>query len=275
VPKIAENALVIYTDGSLKWRGRKGGYGIRFLHFDNVGAEHVLDEYSSPGVHGTTNNRMELQACVTALEMAPSFDCFTQVHKIVIRTDSRYVVNNYKSALFTWSKNGWLKREGGLVDNAEIWRELNKQLKKLAKRVEFEWVKGHADDVHNLAADKLAGKSATSPLSRREHRSIVRRKTTKKKTKRGSIEMRGQVLNVHIVDLTWLRLQKMNKYRCEVVSTDSPYFGSVDFIWSALDMRPGHTYEVLLNDNQENPLILDVLREIEKEPKPDPAPASP
>ena len=37
--KIVENALVIYTDGSCHPRGRKGGFGVLFLHYDDVGSE--------------------------------------------------------------------------------------------------------------------------------------------------------------------------------------------------------------------------------------------
>ena len=59
--KIVENALVIYTDGSLYPKGRKGGYGIVFLYFDDVGEEHFITSHEPIGIAGTTGNRMELE----------------------------------------------------------------------------------------------------------------------------------------------------------------------------------------------------------------------
>ncbi len=55
----------------------------------------------------------------------------------------------------------------------------------------------------------------------------------------------------------------MTKYRCEVISTDSPYYQAVDWIYSKEDMRRGHSYIVLLNENPQNPTIVEVLGEIE------------
>lgn len=69
--RIVEDAILVYTDGSLYPRGRKGGYGIVFVYVDSVGEERVIDECSPPGSSGTTGNRMELQACVEALKRVP------------------------------------------------------------------------------------------------------------------------------------------------------------------------------------------------------------
>lgn len=51
MPKIVEDALVIYTDGSLYPRGRKGGYALVFVHFDSIGEERVVDEQVPPGIN--------------------------------------------------------------------------------------------------------------------------------------------------------------------------------------------------------------------------------
>jgi ribonuclease HI len=77
MPRLIENALVIYTDGSLIWKGRKGGYGLVFVHVDDLGNEVVVGEYAPPGIAGTTGNRMELQACVDAVELGPKQECYT------------------------------------------------------------------------------------------------------------------------------------------------------------------------------------------------------
>lgn len=265
--RILENALVIYTDGSLYAKGRRGGYGARFLYFDEVGEEHILEEYWEPGIRGTTINRMELEACITALKKAPGFECFTTVNKVVIRTDSRYISEYYMSALGFWRKNRWKNRDGKAVDNADLWKAFVRHYEKVRKPKNIEWVKGHGKgrekDPHNYAADKLAKQSAQSPLSRKVYRSSARRKTSPNFTRPGSIEAHGQVLLIRVVETTWLRVQKIWKYRCEVVSFDSPYYQNLDWLYSNEQMRDGHYYEVQLNDNPRNPTITIVIRELE------------
>ena len=78
--KILENALVIYTDGSCYPKGRVGGFGMVFLHYDDVGNEIELDTYVALSLKGTTSQRMELEAAVTALRKAPSMPCFAEGH---------------------------------------------------------------------------------------------------------------------------------------------------------------------------------------------------
>src|SRR5690242_9727148 len=112
MPRIVENALLIYTDGSLYPKGRKGGYGVVFIHVDPIGHETVIQEHAPPGVSGTTGNRMELQACIDALTMAREVDCYSGVGKVVIRSDSQYLVDNHLNALGAWRLAGWRNAAG-------------------------------------------------------------------------------------------------------------------------------------------------------------------
>lgn len=64
---LAENALHIYTDGSSLPSPRRGGIGILFLLIDSQGREEISDSRHA-GYKGATNNQMELQACIEALE---------------------------------------------------------------------------------------------------------------------------------------------------------------------------------------------------------------
>src|SRR5688500_10041617 len=123
MPKIVENALVIYPDGSLYPKGRKGGYGVVFVHVNQIGEEQVVREESPPGMGGVTNNRMELEACVKGLKLAPEVACFTMVSKIVVRTDSQYIARHYKFALGAWRKQRWCNSDGRPVEHADLWKE--------------------------------------------------------------------------------------------------------------------------------------------------------
>lgn len=268
MPYIVEDALLIYTDGSLYPKGRKGGYGVVFIHVDRIGEETVVSEHSPPGLVGATGNRMELQGCIDALKLAPQIGCFSTVNKVVIRTDSRYVTSNYLNALGSWRRLGRHNLDGRPIDNADLWKELAKAYGKIRKRVLIEWVKGHgkgkAKDRHNYRADALAKDSAKSPLRQSVFRSSVRRKIAPGYTKRGSVRLSGQTLIIHIIEVQRLRVQKTWKYRYQVASQDSPDRHAIDWIYSSEHMRDGHYYEVQVNDDIRHPRVVALVREVNR-----------
>ena len=268
MPRIVEDALLAYTDGSLYPKGRKGGYGVLFIHVDQIGQETIVSEHAPPGIVGATGNRMELQACIDALKLASQIGCFSGVNKLVIRTDSRYVTTNYLSALGVWRRLGWHNADGRPIDNADLWKELAKAYGKIRKRVLIEWVKGHgkgtAKDRHNYRADALAKVSAKSPLRQSVFRSSVRRKVAPGDTKRGSVRLFGQTIMIYIIEVQRLRVQKTWKYRYQVVSQDSPDRHAIDWIFSSEHMRDGHFYEVQVNEDIRHPQVLALLREVDR-----------
>ena len=270
-PKIVENALVIYTDGSLYPQGRKGGYGLLFLYYDHVGEEHFITDHVPTGQIGTTNNRMELQAAIDAVKMAPDIDCFAGVNSVVIRTDSRYVSDNYRKALASWQKKKWRKYDGGRVENADLWKTFAREYRKVKKKIEIEWVKAHQKgknkDKHNYAADKLAKESAKGGMSTKIQGSSVRRKTSKKFTQKGSVRITGQTMIIYIVQTDWMKVHKCWKYRYQVCSKDHPDYDCLDFLYAdrEIRLRDGHYYEVTVNSDMANPEIVEEHREVEKE----------
>ena len=99
---IDENAINVFTDGSSYSRPRRGGMGMVFVVVGEDGHE-VRHDHVPPGYKNATNNQMELQACVEALDFLISryspIDV-RQFSKIIINTDSRYVVDNFDKAKF-------------------------------------------------------------------------------------------------------------------------------------------------------------------------------
>ncbi len=90
--------------------------------------------------------------------------------------------------------------------------------------------------------------------------------------------MDGQRLTIRIFQSGILNVQKLWRCTYEVVSTDSPYVGKVDVIFTDEDKRldAGHTYDVRVNNDNENPRIVEVFGEIlptkdgkSEEPSPD------
>ena len=120
------NALNIYTDGSSLPTPRRGGCGIRFVFPEFLGEDEIIKDFCSIGYKGATNNQMELEACIYALNEVIKHKELKRISRVVIHTDSMYVQDGYKSALFVWSKNGWRTSLGKPVLNSEQWKKLIK-----------------------------------------------------------------------------------------------------------------------------------------------------
>ncbi len=79
--------------------------------------------------------------------------------------------------------------------------------------------------------------------------------------------MRGQMLDVRIVTSEYLRLQQEHKYRCEVLSADESLVGKVDWLFSKHLLDAGHHYQVVLNDDQGYPQIVEIVLELDRATK--------
>lgn len=255
------DALNIYTDGSSYAKPRKGGVGMLFIFIAENGIDEIEIERNFPGYKGATNNQMELQAAILALKEVPSMQLSSRVSRIVVFTDSSYVVDNYKRATY-WSKNKWFNNAGAPIANAQQWKELIKVIAQVGMRVEFKWVKGHAKNPYNKKVDKLAKSSAKGWLNRPLQYTDIRRKKSSELTKVGSVIMEGQRMVIRIITCEYQSLQRLFKLRYEVMSPKSKFNGRVDFIFCSDALRTGHSYYVLVNKEIKNPRVLKVIREI-------------
>jgi len=256
-----ENALNIYTDGSSLGSPRSGGIGVRYVIIDSNGSE-IIQDATFFGYRNATNNQMELQACIMGLSEAMRLNLTSGISKIVIHTDSLYVVDNCKKAMFEWSRAKWLTRSGRPVLNADLWKKLVALMKKISMRVEYTWVRGHARNAHNRAADRLARQSARIPVQKPLSTVQVRRKLSPESVDVGSIRMSGQRMNVRIITAEYLQVQKLHKYKYEVTARTNRFYGLVDIIFSEASLKVGHTYHVRVNNDTANPRILKVYREV-------------
>jgi len=135
--------ITIYTDGSSRGNPGNGGFGAVL-----ISGSHRKE--ISGGFKFTTNNRMELMGVICALECLK-----TSGHNITIYSDSQYVVNSIsKGWVFNWIKN---KKN---FPNSDLWfRFLNVYPN---NKLNFIWVKGHADNEENNRCDYLATTAAKS-----------------------------------------------------------------------------------------------------------------
>ena len=135
----------IFTDGACKGNPAPGGSG-PLLRIGGTG-----EERSGAGALAT-NNRMELTAAIRGLQ-ALKRPC-----RVLLTTDSRYVMDGLTKWIHGWRKNGWKTADRKPVKNADLWQELLAAA--APHRVEWKWVKGHAGHDENERVDQLASAEA-------------------------------------------------------------------------------------------------------------------
>jgi ribonuclease HI len=135
----------IFTDGACKGNPGPGGWGALL----RMGA---TEKELSGGEALTTNNRMELTAAIRGLQ-ALKRPC-----RVLLTTDSRYVMDGLTKWIHGWRKNGWKTADRKPVKNADLWQELLAAA--APHRVEWKWVKGHAGHDENERVDQLASAEA-------------------------------------------------------------------------------------------------------------------
>jgi ribonuclease HI len=139
-----DDRICIYTDGSCLNNPGPGGYCAVILATDRTYTE------VAGGEANTTNNRMELQAAIAALEKYQD----RAKTKFRIMSDSQYLINGMKKWLPSWEKKGWKTADGKPVKNTDLWL----RLKELARPhdIQWVWVKGHDGNTYNELANGRA-----------------------------------------------------------------------------------------------------------------------
>ena len=132
----------IYTDGACKGNPGPGGYGVLLVCKDRK-------KERSGGFRKTTNNRMELLACIEGLRALKQPSC------VIMTSDSKYVVNAMvKGWAKKWRANGWKLSPSKQAKNPDLWEQLLDLC--TVHSVEFRWVKGHNEHPENERCDELA-----------------------------------------------------------------------------------------------------------------------
>lgn len=133
--------VVIHSDGGCHGNPGPGGWAAVLSYGRH---QRVL----SGGSPATTNNRMELQAAIEAL------NALREPCEVAFYTDSEYVKKGVESWMQSWKQNGWRTKSKQPVKNEDLWRALDTAAKK--HRVHWNWLKGHAGHKGNEQCDQLA-----------------------------------------------------------------------------------------------------------------------
>jgi len=139
--------IIIYCDGACSNNQKeenRGGWGA-VLRYRSKARE------ISGAERNTTNNRMELLACIKALEAVSN-----RALPVEVFTDSAYLANCLIQKWHVrWQKNGWLTAGRKPVENKDLWLRLLALKDKFA-RITFHKVAGHSRVELNERADELA-----------------------------------------------------------------------------------------------------------------------
>lgn len=135
-----------YTDGACSGNPGPGGWGVVLQAWRD--GELIRNLELSGRALETTNNQMELEAACQALE------ALNRWSRIRIHTDSRYVCDGISKWILGWKARNWKTKAGQPVKNIELWQRLDRLCQ--LHSVEWKWVKGHAGNVGNEIADRLA-----------------------------------------------------------------------------------------------------------------------
>lgn len=133
--------ITIYTDGGADPNPGIGGWAALL---QSGGHEKVLTGNDPE----TTNNRMELQAAIAALQ------AIKRPSTIEFHTDSEYLRQGITQWIEKWAANNWQLKRDRPVLNADLWQILWPLVKQ--HDINWHWVKGHAGDAGNERVDQLA-----------------------------------------------------------------------------------------------------------------------
>jgi ribonuclease HI len=129
-----------------------------------------LSKIVSGGEPATTNNRMEIQAAIGALE------ALNQPCQITLFTDSEYLKNGITQWMWGWKARGWRTQDKKPVKNQDLWKRLDELCH--VHQIQWQWVKGHAGHADNEQCDALARGEITrlrSRYTRSELKTLVAR----------------------------------------------------------------------------------------------------
>jgi len=139
----SDDIVQAFTDGACRGNPGPGGWGA-VLRFRG------REKHLWGGAAHTTNNRMELQAAIEALN-ALSRSC-----RVELTTDSEYVKKGITEWVHNWKRRDWKTADRKPVKNADLWQLLDAAAAR--HQVSWHWVRGHNGHPENELADQLANR---------------------------------------------------------------------------------------------------------------------
>ena len=95
---------------------------------------------------------MELTAAIKSLQN------ISNAHRVILHTDSKYLINGAKDWLEKWKLNNWKSSSNQKVKNIDLWKQLDDLLQ--SHNVDWTWIKGHSGNKFNEEVDEMARNEA-------------------------------------------------------------------------------------------------------------------
>jgi ribonuclease HI len=163
-----ETELKIFTDGGCSGNPGPGGwaYVITADRGDGTAVAVLAEKWGAE--EDTTNNRMELQAVIAALEAASGLPAAPGPEavpgaasaRITVVTDSQYVQKGITQWIHNWKKNDWQTSGRKPVKNRDLWERLDCLTAGLA--LQWAWVRGHTGNELNERCDRMVRRAIES-----------------------------------------------------------------------------------------------------------------
>jgi ribonuclease HI len=260
--KADPHAVQISVDGScFPLEGRRSGYAGIVIYPNDETVHEVLFQ----GYEESTINRMELAACIAAMEWVRE-QAFGRkgFGRVQIFSDSQYVVNFQSHAPF-WQKNKGRNSAGRPVENWDLWRCLLSSRVRAGIRVDIAKVVNKSTPLLKRV-DRLAKAAAKMP-SRIDHGLVVGKLGRSKI--RGSATLfpaANQVLVVHVAGSKTAGKSRENRFVLEVFDEQSKQYIAKHIAYCApnvgVQLHRRRGFRIRLNDNPLYPQILEVLEEV-------------
>jgi ribonuclease HI len=259
------HALKIYIDGSCF--NNPGGNG-GFAAIVEYPADHNRDDeqLEEIGFHETTNNRMELHACIWAHEWAQENALRLNVNRVQIITDSKYVFENWRRAA-QWRKNGWRLSNGRPAEGFDLWKQLLSLRSRLRVRIDIEWCKGKKS-VITKAVDKAAKRAAKQPSETDRGFRSGKVGRTRIKVAGAAIlfPAAGQEADIFVYHTgTYSRAQGENKVKFQLYSETTNDFDGKYAAYATPEigslLHRGRVYSVRFNGEAKYPKVVEVMKE--------------
>lgn len=250
------HALKLYVDGSaLENPGGPGGAAgiVEFPEHLSRGNEVIFEE----GYVETTNNRMELRACIGALEYVRRAPSSLGISRVLIVTDSLYVNDNHRRAPY-WKKNKWKNLDGKPVENSDLWNEFLLLRPKVRLITEVQWIKGKSTPLLK-EVDRRAKAAAKHPIhiDRGFRGGKVSRSKTQSRDASSLFQARGQENAINIYRKKMVG-RTQEKVYFDLLSEVGDEFVAKYYAYStpeiANELHRGHCYKVRFGDNSRHPI---------------------
>lgn len=254
-------ALKIYIDGSAyRNPGHNGGLAAIAEFPEDSGLENEI--IFEEGYENTTNNRMELRACIKAFLYIKDNYKRLHINRVIIFTDSMYVYDNQNRCDY-WKKNKWKNMSGKPVENPDLWKEFISLKYKSPVRTEIQWFKGKSTPLVK-EVDKRAKKSAKEFVLLVDTGYRSGRVAKTKSAEKGGPTLfpaAGQKLIIRIYIIS-IRTKDLYKITFEVFDVKTKLHKEKHYAY--VNLKEGNKlhrhqyYQVIFNKNPKFPLVIKV-----------------